>query len=124
MSERIMPDLVRLPVVEAFSPDRLGDRKALAVKVLEEAAEVFGAWQNVYELNNEWDPWDYEIVLYECADVIQATVNLACAVVEDHYGDGGLRLDRVESVLDDAYVYVHEKNDGRCRYVQEPFSDR
>ena len=46
--------------------------KAQALKVLEEAAEVFGAWQ-------AFD--DYEL-FYECADVIQATCNLvvACGV--------------------------------------------
>lgn len=43
--------------------------KAQALKVLEEAAEVFGAWQ-------AFD--DYEL-LYECADVIQATCNLVAA---------------------------------------------
>lgn len=43
--------------------------KAQALKVLEEAAEVFGAWQ-------AFD--DYEL-FYECADVIQATCNLVAA---------------------------------------------
>lgn len=43
--------------------------KAQALKVLEEAAEVFGAWQ-------AFD--DYEL-FYECADVIQATCNLIAA---------------------------------------------
>ena len=43
--------------------------KAQALKVLEEAAEVFGAWQ-------AFD--DYELFC-ECADVIQATCNLVAA---------------------------------------------
>lgn len=48
--------------------------KAQVLKVLEEAAEVFGAWQ-------EADGYDFadflvELVLAECADVIQATCNL------------------------------------------------
>lgn len=43
--------------------------KEQALKVLEEAAEVFGAWQ-------AFD--DYEL-FYECADVIQATCNLVAA---------------------------------------------
>lgn len=119
-----MGEHLRLPTVEPFRPPLVKNTKEQALKVVEEAAEVFGAWQNVYENNNEWDPWDYEIVLYECADVIQAAVNLACAVVEDHYGDGDMNLDRVESALGDAFNYMHEKNDGRCRYVQELFSDR
>lgn len=48
----------------AVKPD-----KAQALKVLEEAAEVFGAWQ-------AFD--DYEL-FYECADVVQATCNLVAA---------------------------------------------
>ena len=52
--------------------------KAQALKVLEEAAEVFGAWQ-------EADGYDFadflvEPVLDECADVIQATCNLVAAL--------------------------------------------
>lgn len=57
----------------AVKPD-----KAQALKVLEEAAEVFGAWQ-------EADGYDFadflvEPVLDECADVIQATCNLVAAL--------------------------------------------
>lgn len=44
--------------------------KEQALKVLEEAAEVFGAWQ-------AFD--DYEL-LYECADVIQAVSNLVASL--------------------------------------------
>lgn len=52
--------------------------KAQALKVLEEAAEVFGAWQ-------EADGYDFadflvEPVLDKCADVIQATCNLVAAL--------------------------------------------
>lgn len=52
--------------------------KAQALKVLEEAAEVFGAWQ-VYD---DFDPPHclVEPVLDECADVIQATCNLLAAL--------------------------------------------
>lgn len=59
------------------SPD-----KAQAVKVLEESAEVFGSWQG-------WDRFGRfndkrEDLLDECADVIQATLNLVAALgVED-----------------------------------------
>lgn len=60
---------VEIGTVQTFSdvkPD-----KAQALKVLEEAAEVFGAWQ----LGDE----DAGHLLYECADVIQATCNLLAA---------------------------------------------
>lgn len=44
------------------------DNKAQALKPLEEAAEVFGAWQNCDDL------------IDECLDTVQATVNLLAAV--------------------------------------------
>ena len=54
--------------------------KEQALKVLEEAAEVFGAWQL-------WDAACYDnarkvaevALLDECADVVQATCNLVAA---------------------------------------------
>lgn len=46
------------------------DDKAQALKPLEEAAEVFGAWQ----LNSD------TYVLNECMDVVQAVVNLLAAL--------------------------------------------
>lgn len=51
--------------------------KAQALKVLEEAAEVFGAWQ----VFDHYEPPSFfaEAVLDECADVIQATCNLVAA---------------------------------------------
>lgn len=56
----------------AVKPD-----KAQALKVLEEAAEVFGAWQ----VFDDYEPPSFfaEAVLDECADVIQATCNLVAA---------------------------------------------
>ena len=52
--------------------------KAQALKVLEEAAEVFGAWQ----VFDGYEPPSFfaEAVLDECADVIQATCNLIAAL--------------------------------------------
>lgn len=48
--------------------------KAQALKVLEEAAEVFGAWQQFDDCQSPaLSKWR---VLAECADVIQATCNL------------------------------------------------
>ena len=60
---------VEIGTVQTFAevkPD-----KAQALKVLEEAAEVFGAWQR-------WDAMEGGIAALkdECADVIQATCNL------------------------------------------------
>ena len=48
--------------------------KAQALKVLEEAAEVFGAWQRFDD--GESPSLSRWRVLAECADVIQATCNL------------------------------------------------
>lgn len=72
--------MVRVGRVRTFSVVR--PDKAQALKPLEEAAEVFSAWQ-------EWDstsgdPVDQEAALNElvneCADVIQATCNLLASV--------------------------------------------
>ena len=48
--------------------------KEQALKVLEEAAEVFGAWQQFDD--GEKSALSRWLVLAECADVIQATCNL------------------------------------------------
>ena len=61
--------------VETF-PDAQAD-KAQAVKVLEEAAEVFGAWQ---QWNVTGRTVDQEQVICECADVVQAMSNLLAAM--------------------------------------------
>ena len=52
--------------------------KAQALKVLEEAAEVFGAWQEADD--SCFVDFLVEPVLDECADVIQATCNLVAAL--------------------------------------------
>lgn len=52
--------------------------KAQALKVLEEAAEVFGAWQQFDD--GESPALSRWLVLAECADVIQATCNLIAAL--------------------------------------------
>lgn len=55
--------------------------KAQALKVLEEAAEVFGAWQLWDDLDPEekCDGFSAGCLMGECADVIQATCNLLAA---------------------------------------------
>ena len=67
--------IVTIPPVRAFAhvePD-----KAQALKPLEEAAEVFGAWQRFYECHTKTNE---ESLVDECADVIQATCNLLAAL--------------------------------------------
>lgn len=50
--------------------------KEQALKILEEAAEVFGAYQNYC---NDQSPSTRVMIIEECADVIQATCNLLAA---------------------------------------------
>lgn len=61
--------------------------KAQALKPLEEAAEVFGAWQAWQENGPTMDNTEAGLIdriIDECADVIQATLNLVAALgVED-----------------------------------------
>lgn len=60
----------------------VADDKAQALKPLEEAAEAFGAWQLLHS-DNAAKAARFKVV-DECADVIQAAVNLAAAMgVED-----------------------------------------
>lgn len=70
---------VKLGTVQTFvgvRPD-----KAQALKVLEEAAEVFGAWQLWDDLgpDERRDGFNVGCLMSECADVIQATCNLISA---------------------------------------------
>lgn len=53
--------------------------KAQALKVLEEAAEVFGAWQ-VFNADQDGNTSAIFLLLDECADVIQAVSNLVAAL--------------------------------------------
>lgn len=69
---------VKLGAVRAF-PGAAPD-KAHALKVLEEAAEVFGAWQ-VYDSDDMTHVgYNASVLLDEIADTIQACVNLASAL--------------------------------------------
>ena len=70
---------VEIGTVQTFAevkPD-----KAQALKVLEEAAEVFGAWQLWDDLDpdEKRDGFNAVCLMAECADVIQATCNLLAA---------------------------------------------
>ena len=73
---------VKLGTVQTFANVR--PDKAQALKVLEEAAEVFGAWQLWDDLDpgEKRDGFNAACLMSECVDVIQATCNLlaACGV--------------------------------------------
>ena len=74
---------VRVGSVRRF--DHVMPDKAQALKPLEEAAEVFGAWQKMVDAADS-PTWRraHRGFLDECADVIQATLNLVAALgVED-----------------------------------------
>lgn len=70
---------VEIGTVQTFSGVR--PDKAQALKVLEEAAEVFGAWQlwDDLEPDEKRDAFNAACLMAECADVIQATCNLLAA---------------------------------------------
>lgn len=69
---------IKLGAVRAF-PGAVPD-KAQALKVLEEAAEVFGAWQ-VYDSDDMTHVgYNASVLLDEIADTVQACCNLAAAL--------------------------------------------
>lgn len=85
---------VRVGSVRRF--DHVAPDKAQALKPLEEAAEIFGAWQDwestyqrLPDPNADWDMLiahgeAEQALLDECADAILATLNLVAAMgVED-----------------------------------------
>lgn len=70
---------VEIGTAQTFSGVR--PDKAQALKVLEEAAEVFGAWQlwDDLEPGEKRDGFNVVCLMNECADVMQATCNLVAA---------------------------------------------
>lgn len=78
--------MVKIGDVETFR--EIDADKAQALKVLEEAAEVFGAWQ-VLEEPDYSDDGDVSAfvddILNECADVIMATCNMISALDVDDF---------------------------------------
>ena len=78
---------VTIPTIKAFCNL---EPKAQALKPLEEAAEVFGAWQNIDRMSAKFVNVDEEIAETMCAlerdlmddiaDCIQACANLAAMV--------------------------------------------
>lgn len=70
---------VEIGTVRTFADVR--PDKAQALKVLEEAAEVFGAWQlwDGLDQDEKRDGFNVVCLMNECADVMQATCNLIAA---------------------------------------------
>lgn len=70
---------VEIGTVQTFANVR--PARAQALKVLEEAAEVFGAWQlwDDQDPDEKCDGFNDIFLMGECADVIQATCNLIAA---------------------------------------------
>lgn len=74
--------------VEPFT--KFVEPKAQALKPLEEAAEVFGAWQaSGIDGSDSITPEMREDIIYECFDVIQACVNLleSIGTTDDELGE-------------------------------------
>ena len=83
----------------------VSDDKAQALKPLEEAAEAFGAWQLLQTAETVSDNAAEAArlkVVDECADVIQAAVNLAAA----------MGVDDMSAAMLACYRRNHER--GRC----------
>lgn len=74
---RVMSGKLHIGDVRLFDAPRAD--KAQALKVLEEAAEVFAAWQDRDMRRDDWLTWRSRL-MEECADVVQAVANLVAAV--------------------------------------------
>lgn len=61
--------------------NNVNDSKGQALKPLEEAAEVFGAWQKLDDMRNvpAWRDMRNDLI-DECMDTVQATANLLAAI--------------------------------------------
>ena len=89
--------------VEPFT--KFVEPKAQALKPLEEAAEVFGAWQaSGIDGSDSITPEMREDIVYECFDTIQACVNLLESI------------GTTDAELQDSARKVYENNIERGRY--------
>lgn len=86
-------------------PFVIGTEKSRMLKPLEEAAEVFGAWQEMDRAPSRMRRSD---VILECCDTIQAVANALASL--------GVTQDEVNK----ACAQVHERNEDRGRYVDSP----
>lgn len=89
--------------IEPFSKKFIAQEgaKAMALKPLEEAAEVFGAWQ---EYERDDSGLATHNLIYETLDCVQACVNLLES------------LEVNESTINAVYRNVYRRNDQRGRY--------
>ena len=103
-----MASSVTVPTVRCF--DGVAPDKAQALKPLEEAAEVYAAWQDYVRTKSWSNDWDGYLantgalisLIDECCDVIQATCNLLAALgVTD---------------ITDAMAACERRNEERGRY--------
>lgn len=92
-----------VPMSYAFvaQPFVIGTEKSRMLKPLEEAAEVFGAWQDI---DKDSCKMQRSYVIYECCDTIQAVANALASL--------GVTQDEV----DQTFAKVHEHNAKRGRY--------
>ena len=89
--------------VEPFT--KFVEPKAQALKPLEEAAEVFGAWQaSGIDESGSITPEMREDIVYECFDTIQSCVNLMESI------------GTTDAELEQAARKVYESNVERGRY--------
>lgn len=83
----------------------VGDNKPQALKPLEEAAEIFGAWQEFDSMRNVPTLRDMrDDLIDECMDTVQAVANLLAAV------------DATQGEVDAAIRRVDERNEDRGRF--------
>lgn len=100
-----------VPTFPNVEPD-----KEQVLKIVEEAAEVFSAWEKWRDETADKDYWSshsyescsqYRKLLDECADVIQATCNMLAALNGAYF----------PFLMEKCY----KRNDARGRYdIQEP----
>lgn len=86
--------------------NNVSDSKGQALKPLEEAAEVFGAWQACYDMR--FAPRDAQgafrdDLIDECMDTVQATANLLAAI------------GATQGEVDAAIKRMDERNENRGR---------
>ena len=87
--------------------NKVDDSKGQALKPLEEAAEVFGAWQEFDSMRNSpflsaWRDMRDDLI-DECMDTVQAVANLLAAV------------GATQGEVDDAIKRMDERNENRGR---------
>ena len=99
-SENGMDTEVPMSYAFVVQPFVIGTEKSRMLKPLEEAAEVFGAWQ---EMGKDPCKMRRSDVIYECCDTIQAVANALASL--------GVTQDEVTQTF--AKVYEHNAERGR-----------